>query len=126
MHLATSNRRRPDTIPLRNAVLCVECESVSSARFDNCPVCGSASIFSIAPMLGGSLTEEEAKQQTSGVTFNVRINITFRQIDGAEVNTALSDITELVGIKLGHTQTSLHIDVEPLANTPSEERVKAA
>lgn len=125
MHLVANTRRFPDTIPLRNAVLCVQCESVSSARFDKCPVCGSASVFSIAPILGGSLTEEETKQ-TCNVTFNVRISIAFRQIDGADVNTALSGITELVALKLGRTQASLHIDVEPLSLRPSDEKLQAA
>ena len=43
----------PEAVPLQGAVLCVNCECVSSGRFDECPVCGSRQLLNIGQMLGG-------------------------------------------------------------------------
>jgi len=50
-----------NAVPLRNAVLCAECDVVSDSPHDTCQVCGSHSLFSIARMFGGQLPKERAK-----------------------------------------------------------------
>ena len=38
-------------VPLRKAVLCVDCEHVSAATGERCPRCGSPSLLSLARIL---------------------------------------------------------------------------
>jgi hypothetical protein len=42
-----------NAVPLRNAVLCAECDVVSDSPGDQCRVCGSTSLFNISRLLGG-------------------------------------------------------------------------
>ena len=44
-----------NTISLRNAVLCADCEMVSDSTHDVCRVCGSRSLLSLSVVLGGPL-----------------------------------------------------------------------
>lgn len=39
-------------LPLRSANLCANCEVLSDATGDTCPKCGSASLMSLASVLG--------------------------------------------------------------------------
>lgn len=127
MQLVSNTRRYATAVPLRNAVLCVDCESVSGARFDKCPVCGSASVFSIAPMLGGSLaTSKRRAPEAQGGRFNVAIRIALEEIEGKEVSAALSGITELLELRIPERRAWLHVDVQPVANEQPESAPKAA
>ena len=49
-----------NAVALQNAVLCAECDVVSDSPHDTCLVCGSRSLFNIAPMFGGKLPKERA------------------------------------------------------------------
>jgi hypothetical protein len=54
----TSERGRClNAIALQNAVLCAECDVVSDSPHDRCLVCGSRSLFNIARMFGGNLSQ---------------------------------------------------------------------
>ena len=44
-----------DAVPLRDAVLCAECEVISRIGGDACPMCGSRSLLCLARVLGGSV-----------------------------------------------------------------------
>ena len=45
-------------LPLRSAHLCANCEVLSDATGDTCPKCGSASLMSLAAVLGTLQTEQ--------------------------------------------------------------------
>ena len=47
-----------NAIPLRNAVLCAECDVLSDSPHDTCMVCGSRSLFNISRVFGGTLPAE--------------------------------------------------------------------
>jgi len=49
-----------NTVPLENAVLCVECDVVSDSPHDICMVCSSRSLFNIARVFGGKLPKQRA------------------------------------------------------------------
>lgn len=49
-----------NAVALQNAVLCAECDVVSDSPHDQCLVCGSRSLFSIARMFGGNLPQNRA------------------------------------------------------------------
>jgi hypothetical protein len=44
-----------NAVPLRNAVLCADCDVVSDSPHDVCMVCGSRSLLNIARIFGGTL-----------------------------------------------------------------------
>ena len=50
-----------NAVPLKNAVLCAECDVVSDSPHDHCLVCGSRSLFNISRLLGGMLPSQRAK-----------------------------------------------------------------
>lgn len=49
-----------NAVPLQNAVLCAECDVISDSPHDICVVCGSRSLFNIAPVFGGKLPKKRA------------------------------------------------------------------
>jgi hypothetical protein len=125
MHLLQRTPLYPAAVPLRNAVLCVECESVSSSRVDKCPVCGSSSLLSIAPMLGGTLADLKARESRND-KFNLAIHVVLEDIEGRDVNAAISVITELVEVRAGAGRASVHFDVEPVVNECIDSEPKVA
>ena len=52
--------RSLNAVALQNAVLCAECDVVSDSPHDRCLVCGSRSLFNIARMFGGNLSQNRA------------------------------------------------------------------
>jgi hypothetical protein len=128
MHLGTRKQSASDAVPLQGAVLCVNCECVSSGRFDACPVCGSRSLLSIGHMLGGTpLSDQAASTKDHDVVlFDLTITIELKQMDPRDVNAALERITRLIGPRLGQGRACFHIDVEPLAVSRNAEELKAA
>src|ERR1700680_192139 len=49
------NDRPLNSISLRNAVLCADCDVVSDSPHDHCLVCGSRSLLNISRLLGGTM-----------------------------------------------------------------------
>ena len=47
-------------LPLRSAILCVDCELITQAHAGTCPVCGGCALLSVARVLGGPLGEDRA------------------------------------------------------------------
>ena len=50
-----------NAVPLKNAVLCAECDVVSDSPHDVCMVCGSHSLFNVARIFGGNLPNKRAR-----------------------------------------------------------------
>jgi hypothetical protein len=123
------NQMDAEVIPLQSAVLCVDCESVSDSRFDECPVCRSHSLLSIARMLGGTLLPEKAACPTKGENiglFDLEITIDLKQIEPKDINAAVEGITSLIGPRLGRSGASFHINVEPVVDCRTASATKAA
>jgi hypothetical protein len=53
----------PELIPLRRAVLCLDCEQISAAQNGHCPGCGSQAVFSLA---GALRSDERSEARTMG------------------------------------------------------------
>jgi hypothetical protein len=51
---------RNDVISLRTAILCVDCEVISSSNA-RCDVCGSSALLSLSRVLGGPIREQAAR-----------------------------------------------------------------
>jgi hypothetical protein len=104
-----------DTVPLHNAVLCVDCESVSASRHDECPVCGGHSLLVLARLLGGPLSayRKEGNSEES-VSFRVNIAITLSGMKAEEFSATVGGIASVLSPALGREAASFHIDVAPV------------
>ncbi len=113
-----------DTVHLQNAVLCVDCETVSDTRRDVCPTCGSHSLLSLAGMLGGSVLDFKANrlEKQKLTLFDLHVVIELRQMEGREVGPAIENISRAIGPKLGRGSASLHVTVEPMSQGWQEKR----
>jgi hypothetical protein len=56
----TSESPDLNSVCLRDAVLCAECEVISDSPHDSCRVCGSRSLMSLSCVLGGTLPVQRA------------------------------------------------------------------
>ena len=126
MHLAAKKEPSPGAVPLQGAVLCVNCECVSSGRFDECPVCGSRQLLNIGQMLGGAPLSEDAPPAGDALLFDLTISIELKQMNSKDVNAAVDRITRLVGPRLGQGSACLHINVEPVPADRTADEPKAA
>jgi hypothetical protein len=113
MHLV-AKRGPSETMPLQNAFLCMDCETVSGSRFDVCPVCGGHSLLSIARMLGGTLLAE-AERRPSGTLFNLEIMIRVGHIEAGELTTIVEGVANVMERSLVRNRASLHVNAEPVA-----------
>jgi hypothetical protein len=125
MHLMPKKPPQSEAVPLQGAVLCVNCECVSSGRFDECPVCGSRSLLNIGQMLGGEPLSEGTDPQP-GLLFDLTFTIELKQMNSKDVNAAVDRITRLIGPRLGQGRACLHINVEPVSTVRLAGEPKAA
>jgi hypothetical protein len=117
MHLGASKQTDSGVVPLKNAVLCLDCECVTNGRFDECAVCGSRSLLSITRMLGGTLQSRKAlclPRDESAVHFDLKITIDLKQMNSRELNETVEGIANLIAPSLGHGRAGCHINVEPV------------
>lgn len=116
----TRDRFDAEVVPLWNAVFCMDCETISNTRFDQCPSCNGRSLVSLARMLGGSLLGQDGRG--SGVSesscFNITITVHLLELPAEDLNGTLERLSSLVSQKLEPIRATVHIYVEPTANIP--------
>lgn len=119
MRLGDKIQLASGAVSLQNAVLCIDCESVTNNRNDECPVCGGHSLLTLAGLLGGTLVDQKEKRARSQkiILFDLRIGIELSQIEGRDLNAIIEGITNIIGPKLGRDRASLHVAVEPSEGT---------
>ena len=117
MYLGNKKTIEFGALPLQGAVLCVDCECVTSGRYDRCPVCGSHSLLGVGQLLGGApLSDPTAATKDRGlVLFDVTITLELKQMTTRDVNAAVERITRLIGPRLGQGSACFHVNVEPAA-----------
>lgn len=111
----------PETVLLQHAVLCVDCELVTSSVDDHCPVCKGHALLPLAGIVGGRLVDYRAsdleRQQT--FLFDLSVTVKIPQMEASDLSATIESISHVIGPKLGHRRASLHINVEPInANAP--------
>lgn len=118
--------KHSDGVALQNAVLCVDCEFVSTSRGDECPVCGGHSLLNLAGPVGGSLLDYKVSRSHKDklVLFDLHITIDVQQMEGRDLSVALERISAVVASKLARGLATLHINVEPTG--VSQKNLKAA
>ncbi len=108
------SKRKQDlnAIPLVNAVLCADCETISDSPHDECSVCGSKSLFNLRRVLDGSLVHKSKFDET--VKYNLEIAVKVNGISGNDVSHTTESIGSLLASKRIGGWESFHIKVEPV------------
>ena len=99
------------SIPLVNAVYCVNCDSITNSPHDACGVCGSHSVISVSRMWQLSITEDRPKAARYKISFTADV----REIPADGLN----ESTKLIGrlAELGGRIQDLHIEVDPVLSS---------
>src|ERR1700680_2436029 len=115
MFAETRNHLDAGTLPLWNAVFCLDCEVISSSRGDECPACKSRSLVSLARMLGGSLLAHRAQHshEREGDLLHITIGVELQQMHAKDLSTTVERLTSVIGPKLAGDRASFHINVKP-------------
>lgn len=111
----------PETVLLQHAVLCVDCELVTSSADDHCPVCKGHALLPLSGIVGGRLVDYRASHLDQKQTYLFDLSVTVRipHMEASELSATIENISRVIGPKLGHSRASLHINVEPvIASTP--------
>jgi len=118
MNFGTKKQAELGALPLQSAVLCVDCESVTDHRFEECPLCGSRKLLGIAGMLGITLPLHKADQEKDEVIalFDLEFTIDVKQMELKDLNAAIQHITSLIGARLVGGRARCHINVEPVVS----------
>ncbi len=117
------------SVPLQNAVLCVDCECVTDGRSDECLVCGSRSLLSVARIVGGTLLSREAsppKPETNIVLYDLEITVDLKLIAAKDLSDTVEGIASLIGPRLGRGRACCHIKVTPIVDSCNNDEVNAA
>jgi hypothetical protein len=116
----------PDTVPLRMAVLCVDCECVTRGLSDQCLVCGSHSLLSLERLLGGSQVIQRPRYAANVALIDVDIEVTLHQVEPRVLNAAVDAMSNLLMPTVGGGQLHIHVDVQPAASHCNAEAARAA
>lgn len=121
MSALTRNRLDKASLPLWNAIFCLDCELISNSQGDECPICNGRSLVSLARILGGSLFahREQAPQEHENQLSDVTITIDLQHVAAKDLTTTLERVTGVLAPKLATDQATFHINV-----TPSSGRIK--
>lgn len=128
MHLGNKSKADTDAVPLQSAVLCMNCECVTGSSSEECLVCGSRSLFSLAKLLGGTQASSIANRPAKGAEIAllaVDIAIGVKQIEPAELSALVEGITDLIVPTLVQGQASFHINVAPADRGNAEGSIAA-
>jgi len=110
----TKNGLDKGGLPLLNAVFCLDCEVISNAQGDECPVCKGRSLVSLARILGGSLfARRECDSQGRNEFFDITITVELHQMYARDLTTMFERLTTVIGPKLAQDQATFHINVKP-------------
>jgi len=126
--MASGKNSSSYSVPLANAVLCVNCECVTISRRGVCPVCGSDSLLQIGPLLGGAPLPDIPGpiRDRDAVHFDLTITLELRQMNTLGVNAVIERISRLIGPRLDQRRACFHVKVEPVSGGRDGEEKQAA
>jgi hypothetical protein len=107
-------------VPLRNAVFCAGCESITNSPHDRCTVCGSPSLTSLSRLLGEE--PERTKGQARTAKYNLALVVKVQGVPGAELNEVMHLLSRLADA--GGGLADVHVQVESIVE--AEHLISAA
>ena len=70
-----------NVVSLRTAILCVDCEVISTGSGARCHVCGSSAVLSLSRILGGPLEETTVEDCDEAAEFNKLLDGLFLSVE---------------------------------------------
>ncbi len=116
--------RELNTVPLVNAVLCADCETISNSPHDECLVCGSNSLFNLRRVLDGTVNHESKLAHT--VKYDLEITARVSGISGNDVSQTTEAIVHLLASNESGGWESLHVKLEPIPEDDQKPTAMAA
>jgi len=116
-------------ICMQNAVLCIDCEVVSTSSNDKCPVCSGRSLFNLSRMLGGTLSEDKAEfreERSEAMKYDLEIILRIKEMTAGDLNDAITTINRLTTPARGCRLESFHINVDSYVGDAQEGSARAA
>jgi hypothetical protein len=116
-----------NTVPLQNAVFCVNCEIISDSPHDVCAVCGSRSLIGLVRILGGTLwsrPRRTGKAPANKVRYNLELTVKAFEVAARDLNHAIDSITHLADV--GGDLESVHLNIESVNENAAQGFLKAA
>jgi len=103
------------SVPLSNAVFCLDCEFISSSRGNECIACKSRSLVSLARMLGGSLLAHKVRQLQEGesTSFDVTMTVELLEMHAKDLSTTVERLTSVIGPNLARGRGTFRVNVSP-------------
>ncbi len=114
-----NGRSAPETVVLQNAVLCVDCELVTTSFGDQCPICGGHGLLSLAGIVGGRLVDHRAShtRRRQPFLFDLHVTLDIPQMEAADLSATIDSISRVIAPKLRSNRAKLHINVEPISSS---------
>jgi hypothetical protein len=117
MEVGAARKRKLNTVCLKDAVLCVQCENISDSPHDRCLVCGSSSLFNLHRVLNGALPRSS---ELSGTKYNLEITVKVSGMTASDLNQTAESIAHLLSSSQNGEWEALHIEVDTvLDNVPA-------
>jgi len=116
-------------IPMQNAVLCIDCEVVSTSSGDKCPICSSHSLLSLFRILGGTLADRKTdfrEERSDAVKYDLEITLKLKEMSAKDLNDAIATINRLTTPTSGGLLESFHINVDSYVGSAKESSAIAA
>lgn len=107
-----SGQQGQEVIPLKRAVLCLDCEAITVIDGDECIACKGHSLLNLARILGGSLFSGKVGSRLGSGPFNITVTIELQQMRAQDLNGALESLTAAIGSSLADDRASIHINVQ--------------
>ncbi len=116
MHVGNERQVDSGAVPLQSEAVGVEGASVADTQLDECPLCGSRSLFGIAQMLGNAMPLHKTSpiKAENIVLFDLEFTIDLKQMELKDLNAAIQHINSLIGARLVRGRARCHINVEPV------------
>jgi hypothetical protein len=124
---ATGSALGVNTVPLGNAVFCVNCEMISDSTHDLCTVCGSRSLVGLFRVLGGTLrkrSSEPIAELPKTVKYHLELSVDAHEISARDLNHAIELLSHLS--EVGGVVERMHINVESRFEEEQRPTQKAA
>ncbi len=114
------DRRKLNAVLLMDAVLCVDCETVSNSPHDQCLVCGSTSLLNLHRLLDGTLPHQSRASEK--VRYNLEIVARVNGMTADDLNHTAESISRVLNGKASGDWDSFHINVKPVLAKEKEEK----
>ncbi len=106
------DRRSLNAVLLMEAVLCVDCETVSNSPHDQCLVCGSKSLLNLHRLLEPTLPHQS--RASRHVRYNLEIVARVNGMTADDLNHTAESISRVLNAKASGDWDSFHINIKPV------------